>query len=144
AQRRNDGRPAAEQPRRPRARSRRRARVGADAACRGSRALLDEALGSTLELGGFGAKQSVPPAHAARPLSCVLSRANSFGGKYPLTTRTCMEYHSLYERTKEEFGRAVVVERQPHDLCRVPTPVPGQRRLLGAFEGTLLPERDAL
>ena len=29
-------------------------------------------------LGGFGAKQSVPPAHAARPLICVLSRANSF------------------------------------------------------------------
>jgi len=31
------------------------------------------------ELGGLGAKQSVSPAHAARPLSCVLSRANSFG-----------------------------------------------------------------
>jgi hypothetical protein len=61
-----------------------------------------------------------------------------------LDTRTCNEYHSLYECKEEEFGRAVAIERQPHDLRRVPTQVPEQRRLLGALEGTLLSERDAL
>lgn len=61
-----------------------------------------------------------------------------------LDTRTCNEYHSVYECTPERVGRAVARKRQPHDLHGVHAPLPDERRLPGLPQGEALPEWDGL
>src|SRR5262245_6834192 len=72
------------------------------------------------------------------------ARGGTMGGKYPLTTRTCMEYHPVHERTPTRVRRAGTFQRFSHDICGVSTPLPEQRCVLGVSEGAVLSERDGV